>query len=428
MNKNIRQTICTLLLIPVALTGCKMALPADSRADQNKESDADLIISTPAEEKSTDYEENDYARVPDIDYEDPNLNIKLTDLSGKALAAIEASDSGMIVPDMGIFYKLDDDYHLKKMTEDAIPEDIILGSSNEYSYETFYARTCVDRKLYTLAIKGDPQDQKEDQLYLVEFDLKEGSKNEYLISDNGFPYASLTSRGDKIVLFFHDQKEKLTDRIIEFDCSTKKIRELLTYTLDNDLAGESVRSIYADKDSFYVLKTIYNGAANISMAVDVFDKEYNKIKTYDITNAMIKATLESAKTEDLNELIQAVSSFNIFDGRYLYYENFSVTRAFIDLKDSSLLYAFPDTFTSSLGNGSKVFYSLFCLESGANIDPRAVYIFDKGELKKIPTAILDDGQQISSVTASPDGYYMISISGEDNNPYLAKIVSSQELR
>lgn len=428
MNKYIRQTICTLLLIPVTLTGCKMALPADTRADQDKANDADLIISTPADEESSDYEENDYARVPDMDYEDPNLNIKLTDLSGKSLTAIESSDSGMIVPDMGVFYKCDDEYRLTKMTENGKKEEIILGSAKEYSYETFYARTCIDNMLYTLAIKGDLQDQKEDQLYLVEFDLKEGTENEYLISDNGFPYASLTSRDGKIILFFHDQKEKLTDRIIEFDCSTKNIRELLTYTLDNDLAGESVRSIYADKDAFYVLKAIYNGAVNISMAVDVFDKDYNKIKSYDITDAMIKATVGSTNMEDLNELIQAVSSFNIFDGRYLYYENFSVTRAFIDLKDSSLLYAFPDTFTSSLGNGSKVFYSLFCLESKETIDPRSVYIFDNGELKKIPTAILDDGQQISSITASPDGYYMVSICGEDTQPYLAKILSSSELR
>ena len=65
MNKNLRQTICTLLLIPVTLTGCKMALPGDARADQNKESDADLVITAPANEESSDYEENDYARVPD---------------------------------------------------------------------------------------------------------------------------------------------------------------------------------------------------------------------------------------------------------------------------------------------------------------------------------------------------------------------------
>ena len=238
----------------------------------------------------------------------------------------------------------------------------------------------------------------------------------------------MTSRDGKIILFFHDQKEKLTDRIIEFDCSTKNIRELLTYTLDNDLAGESVRSIYADKDALYLLKVVYNSNNNISMAIDVFDKDYKKIKDYDITDAMKKATVETTNMEDLNELIQPVSSFNIFDGRYIYYENFSVTRAFIDLKDSSLLYAIPEPFTSSSGNGPKVFYSLFCLESKDSIDPESLYIFDNGELKKIPTAILDDGQQISSVTASPDGYYMVSICGEDNTPYLAKIVSSSELR
>ena len=366
--------------------------------------------------------------MPDIPDEDPNLNIKITDLSGKSLAGIESGDSGFLVPDIGVFYKCNDEYHLTKMNEDKDPEDIILGSAKEYSYETFYARTCIDNKLYTLAMKGNLFDNEKDPLYLLEFDLKEGKKNEYLISDNGYPYTSLTSFDNKILLFFHDQKNTLSDRVIEFDTATKESREVITYSLDNDLIGESVRSIYADKDALYLLKVVYNSNNNISMAIDVFDKDYKKIKNYDITDAMKKATVETTNMEDLNELIQPVSSFNIFDGRYIYYENFSVTRAFIDLKDSSLIYAIPEPFTSSSGNGPKVFYSLFCLESKDSIDPQSLYIFDNGELKKIPTAILDDGQQISSVTASPDGYYMVSICGEDNTPYLAKIVSSSELR
>lgn len=428
MNKDLTKTLCTLLLIPMTFTGCRMALPQELKGDDSKSKDADLIISTPADENSGEYDENDYARVPDIPDEDPNLAIKITDLKGNSLAAIESSDSGMIVPGIGVFYKCDNEYRLTRMTEDGKPENIILGSANEYSYETFYARTYIGNELYTLAIKGNPEDNVKDQLYLLEFDLADGKKNEYLISDNGFPYASLTAYNGNILLFFHDQQDILTDRVIEFNTTTKEVREVLTYTLDNDLQGESVRSVYADKDNIYVLKAIYKGSKDISMAVDVFDGEYKIIKELNITDPMMKAINECAKEDGPNELIQAVSSFNIFDGRYLYYENFSVTRAFIDLTSSSLLCAIPDPFTSSVGNGPKVFYSIFCLESNDTVDPRSVYVFENGELKKIPTAIQDDGQLISSITASPDGYYMVSICDEENKPYMAKIVSSSELR
>lgn len=423
MDKKIRNTLCSLLLVSVVLTGCNKASPSDlmkNMTDENKE-----ITST---EDPSAVKDNDYAKVPENPDKDPDLYINVTDLSGKTLAAIESAESGMIVPDMGVFYLCNDEYRLTKVNKDGKQEDIILGSAKDYSYETFYARTCIGDKLYTLAIKGDLYDQKEDQLYLLEFDLKEGKKNEYLISDNGFPYASLTSFNENVVLFFHDQKDSLTDRIIEFDTATKEIREVTTYRLDNGLVGESVRSLYADRDNLYVLKAIYKGTTDISMAVDVLDSGYKKTKEYDITVPMLKAVNDCTNMEDLNELIQAVSSFNIIDGRYLYYENFSVSRAFIDLKDSSVLYGIPEPFTSSSGNGPKVFYSVFCSASKDTIDPRAIYIFEKGELKKIPTAILDDGQQLSSVSASPDGNYMFTICGKDNKIIMTKIVTSSELR
>lgn len=400
MKKILLKTLCLLLLAPFAFTGCASRIYADQGKSDIDAKTQDSVID------------------PD-DLPEPLLDLSVVDQYGKSIAKVRASDIGMITP-YGMFYKVNNEYHLLR-TENNNNEDVTLAAFDDISYETEYARTILGGKLYTLAVSGDLMGSDPFTQWLLEFDLKNGTAERYKISENGFPYSSLTSIGDKIILFFHDQKDVLNDRIIEFDPATGKTSDIMTYYLDNNLKGDSVRSLCSDKDNLYILRIKFNGNTDISMYIDVFDKEYKKVRELDITDIAKEGAAQCISTEDpgelANEFSQHISGFRIIDGKYLYYQNFSVSRFILDLEKGSVLYSIPEPFMCAPGDGELMFYTIMSIEELKTIDPYAVYRFDKGTLKKDPTITVNDGQIIVSATSSSDGKYMVTVADQDQKDY-----------
>ena len=400
MKKILLKSLCLLLLAPFAFTGCASRLYADQGKADNISKTEDTVPDTE-------------------DLPETLLDLSVLDQYGSPIAKVQASDIGMITP-YGMFYKVYNEYHIVR-TEKNNNEDVTLAAFDDISYETEYARTILGGKLYTLAISGDLMGNNPFTQWLLEFDLKNGKTERYKISDNGFPYSSLTAIGNKIILFFHDQKDVLNDRIIEFDPASGKTTDIITYYLDNDLKGDTVRSIYSDNDNLYILRIKFNSSSDISMYVDVFDKEYKKIREFDITDIAKEGAAQCMSTEApeeiANEFSQHISGFRILDGRYLYYQNFSVSRFILDLEKGSLLYAIPEPFMSTPGDGELMFYTIMSIEELKTIDPYAVYRFDKGTLKKDPTITVNDGQIIVSASSSSDGKYMVTVADQDQKDY-----------
>lgn len=404
MENKLCKALVTLLCLPLVFTGCKANIvPVDISSDK------DLATVESSSDKDNTA--------------DPLNNIQIRDNKGNVLSGIQASDVGMLTP-KGVFYLKGNEYHLLR-TDEENKEDVLLAKYDDLSYETSYSRTFLEGKLYTLAVTGNITGSDPFTLWLLEFDLNEGKAERYKISDNGFPYSSLTSFNGKIIIFFHDQKETLTDRIVEFDPKTGKTSEIMTYDLDKDLNGESARSLCSENDRLYILKLKFKGSSDISMYVDVFDSTYKKISELDVTETVKEGMADCIYTSEasqlMNEMSQHVSAFRVIDGRYLYYQNFSVVRCITDLENGKCLYGIPEPFTSAPGDGDLIFCSINSYVVNDTIDPYAVYRFEDGTLKKDPAASAEDGRIVVSITSSSDGRYMVIYADKNGSVFTANI-------
>ena len=340
---------------------------------------------------------------------------------GDLVFNIDQDGDAMIVPDRGIFYSkitsesnngMTHSYRFVKFNSES-NEDMPLGTVEDLSYETYYARTYLDNKVYTLAVIGNMTDGTPDPLWLMEFDLQNGSINKYKVTDNGFPYSYLTSMNGKIVLFHHDQQDTLYDRLIEFDPATGTIREITHFELSNDLQGDSIRALYSEGDKLYVLRLRFEGPSTTRAYVDTYDSGYNKINERDITDII--------KISDDNELQQCVSAFRVVDDKYLFYENYSVTRRIADLDTGEIICDIDDPFALSKGGGTLYFYSIMNTPVNGDFDANSIYGFKDGKLTQIKTAICDDGQEILALTSAEDGNMLMVIKDTKDGSIMTKV-------
>ena len=428
MKTKIFTTAVSATLIGLTLAGCTNN-PVKTDEPKNLQDGQDAAQVTLADKTVSDAL-TDSARVDDQNIEDPILKISLTDPSDTQLTTFEASNLGMIIPGKGVFYMKDNNYYLLRQ-KDGQYESIPFKVPEGISYETTYSRIYLNGKIYTLVTTGDLFDNQKDTLWLLGFDPESGECDPIKISENGFPYSGLTVKDGKIIVFFHDQEDILHDRIVEYDPSSGDTKEIMTFSLENELKGDTVRSIYALDNKFYVLRLHFEDNINTSMFVDVFDSGFKKISEYNITDPLGSAVASCIATDDkgqlANEFAQSVSKFLIFEGRYLYYQNFSVTTCFIDLEESKVLYSIPEPFTCSIGDGEPVFYCIFNDDSVKDlIDPDCAYRFKDGKLIKIPAVTVEDSRDVNLISSSSDGNFLIVRSSDEKFSYISKIFSQED--
>lgn len=364
---------------------------------------------------------------------DPNMLISVTSETGLKITDINSRGDVLAVPGHGIFYsqainnsESTIEYHLLRYGDKV--SDTKLGVVENESYETTYSRTIVNNKLYTLAITGDILDEMPDPLWLLEFDLESGTMEEYKLSDNGFPYSYMTSMDGKLLILEHDQQDKLNDHIIEFDPSSKSSRDIINFELTNDLHGESIRGMYSADNKLYILRIGFDGPDNISAFVDVCDSGYKKSGEFDITNTLTKSIKEHLTESDMNnELQQMVSSFMVFDDSIFYYENFSSTRVFGNMKTGEVLYGMNDLFSSAKGMASSNFYTLYEGPLTEDIEGNSLYNFNGKKLTKITSKrtplMLDEGQSICSMSSADDNILVLIYNSADKS-FEAKVLTS----
>ncbi len=382
----------------------------------------------PAENDHETYEE---------DGQPQNTAAEIYDDAGKKLGEIRQNGSATIYEE-GILYTA---LSGKDRTEYRIysPEngsDILLGAQDSQSYEAAYSRLKLRGKIYTLAMTGNLYDTEKDPLWLLELDPA-GGLQRYLLSENGFPYVNMTSFGEKLLIFIHDQGETmLSDRVLEFDPELGELREVIEFTLQNELRGDSLRGVCESDGKLLLLRLHFESDADVSLWMDEYkpvdvDENgesktiYEKKNESEITS-LIRTAAENCgvvSQDVLLETEQPVAFFSVADGRYLWYENFSITHCLADLENGTV-FSESDPFLS-IGQGSvnPVFWRSF---GGSDGKDRYLYRLVSGTLEKAELPFVGDGEMVVSACFAENGTGLFAVSSNGKVSGQRLIVSSAD--
>lgn len=205
-------------------------------------------------------------------------------------------------------------------------KSIKLGIISEWVYEASYDTIYNDNHTYMLVTTGNSYDFDETENYLYDIDMQKNIMKATLLENANSPYNSMTLVGDKIFIVTPGREKCY---INEYDTKSKSLTEIKEYSFHTKTnTGETIRHISSDEQYIYLLRLSMETETNVKIYVDIYDLDMELISSIDVTTAIIENTLE---TEDKsNELRQLVSHFDVNNG-YVYYENFSITRALFEL-------------------------------------------------------------------------------------------------
>lgn len=424
----------------LALILCLAAAGCSSSGSVSNANESSFTVSedTPASstDSSTDSKPSDESSGSDQKTRVGNTE-EIVDKDGRHIGEITAVSTTLT--NKGIFYTVNesdkqsvDEYSISDnntvvycLYDPEKNESYDLGSIPGQDYEAGYARTELNGRLYTLITTGNALDNTPDPLILLQFDLDSRTIKQFTISDNGFPYTAMTAVNGKLLVLNHDQTDILKDRIYLFDPDTEKTEQVLEFEL-KDNKGDTIRNMYSDGESIYILRLVFDGENNVRMMLDTYGTDFKKTAETDISDIFRKAASESriAVSDMPNEMMQMVSRFIILDRSNIYYENFSVTHFLADISTSELYDISKGTdsiLQASSGSGKPFFFHAYDMNS----DEKAVYEWNSGKLEKKVINTDDSRYYITWATAAPDGRRLTQMEyldpGNSNNKLPIKL-------
>ena len=428
MKRYFSLLICALLCI--GITGCSRE-SGDTEAQVSDKSSITESTDETSENSSNASDEQSNTK------ETVKNMMEVVDKDGKHIGQIPFN-SGMTLTNNGIFYttsisgttSLDTIavglnegekdvvvYHLYDIQTD---ESYDFGSIPDQDYEAGYCRTELNGKLYTLITTGNAMDNEPDPLILAEFDLTDHTISQYRISDNGFPYTAMAVVNGKLLILNHDQTDVLNDKLYLFDPESKQTEQVMQSELNGN-TGDTIRSMYSDGKSIYILRLHFEGENDVTMFLDTYDLDFKKLSEKEISSMLKESVGKNLVPEDVaNEIKQMVSRFMVLDEKYVYYENFSSTRFLGNIDDGSIFSETEgagDMFLASSGSGTPFFYCIFGGEKNEN----SIYEWKDGTLEKTIFKADDDRYYITTASRSPDGKTLIQVAytnPEDRNDTL----------
>ena len=404
--------LIAIILAAVILVSCASDDPG-SQAESSKDNDSSRITpSVPSEPQDSQPDNSQPDNSDVILAPRSNTKIEVFDNSGKRIGELE-NNGCVTLCNRGIVYcsAADNGDDLKNefnLFDAKTGKTTRLGWIEGEIFENVFNRIEIGDHVYTLVIKGNLYDDEPDPVYLVDIDLN-GLVATHTITDDGFAYMSMCEHNGKLLIRLHDQQDKtLFDRIFEYDPSTGKKREVITAELDDGEKGNTFRQIWSDGKNVYVLRIAMNGLSDVKMMLDIYDAEYNKISEKDITGLFLAANKDRSPEDISSEMRQPVAYFRVYDGRYIYYENFSVSRFFADLETGEHLIETNGVFSASNGSGKTFwFWSFGGREAGDELSLNGVFELHDGKLEKsLYTDPTDSRYEIWSACSSADGTRM----------------------
>ena len=421
-------------LLCLSAAGC-----SKGASDTETQSSEKSTLTESSEESS---ENSIISSVEESDTKETDSNkTEIVDKDGKHIGEIPLN-SGITLTDSGIFYstaimpdtaadslsvgmnegeKTIYEYYLY---DPETNKSYSFGSIPDLDYEAGYCRTEINGKLYTLITDGNAMDALPDRLLLAEFDLKEHSFALYTVSENGFPYTAMTEVNGKLLILNHDQTDALNDKLYLFDPDSKRTEHVMQFELNGN-KGDTIRAMNSDGKNIFVLRLHFEGENDVTMFVDTYDLEYNKLSEKDISS-MLKTVAEAelGAGDVTNEMKQMVSRFLVLDEKYVYYENFSTTRFLGNIEDGKLFSetdGLGDMFLAASGSGKPFFYTIY----GGGTNENSIYELKNGSLEKTIFKADDDRYYVTAASRSPDGKTLIQVAYTDpenaNNTLPAKI-------
>ena len=328
----------------------------------------------------------------------------------RLLGQVAASSSRTAVTD-GIFYSR---WEPAEYAATAVAEyrffslsdgrDVLLGTVENQGYEAIYARTELDGRIYTLALEGDPRDSKADTLWLLAFDPAEASMRLCAVSRLGGPYAFMTAARGKLLIVNHEMAASQYDVIYEFDPASGSLKEAAR-------PSGSARAICPAADGFYLLRLEPDSG---ELFLERYDLSFQKISEVPLNPLLLPAvqTIHGVSGEEdaKNELRMLVSGFAVREERYLFYENFSITRLAVDLKTGEALLAEDDLWSLSKGSGEPVFYQLEFDAEEEKAAPK-ILALQAGMLQELAIERPGEGLLLRELSCSADGNRLFLFAG-----------------
>lgn len=408
------------LLLAVMLAGC-------SSANSSSEPDNKGVESVP----SGTVTEKPGGDVPgDMIGEEVNETVAVFDKEGKKLG--EISRYGLAsMTDEGIFYRAipkgqtaESKSYEFRLFDPESGNDRLIGTVNDLDYEVGYDRTELNGCIYELLISGSLMNDDPEVQHLYKFDLKNGTAED-VHSVEGIigPYTTMTEFGGRLLLresLKNPRDDSWTDDIIEYDPESGSSRKVLSFEPlgntgdDAGLRGDTLRHITSDGEHLYILRVSFSDSG-ARLMLDTYDRSYSRLSEKDISGFIVQSgELNGMVQEDFdNELRQPVSSLEIADGRYIYYENFSMTRFFGDLSTGKLISEDTNgSFSAAIGSGRPFWFLMG--DGGVKLgdEPRkSIFEFENGGLAEHKFEDKADGRyEIWSAFVSPKGRRMLELS------------------
>ena len=341
------------------------------------------------------------------------------DNNGNLLGEID-SRANCTAVDAGIFYSISElvNYEPTATAEYRFfnkedKTDVLLGKFEDQGYEAYYTRTELNGCIYTLVIKGAVNSDAV-PLVLLAFDPARKTMKSYTVSEYGFPYADMAVINGKLLIMNHEMSDEGADKIFEFNTADETLKEVLSFSADTD----SLRGICSADDGFYLLRLEINDSGLNEMFMDLYDLDYSKKSEQSINEIMVNALSEMPgmlnRQEALDELGMNVVNFSVIDGRYMFYENFSVSRVIIDLRSRETLMAKDDLYSISSGNGNPVIYRMDFDKDNAE-GPEIIALQD-GKPVNVPFKPVDSHKLLRLVSRSASGTWVVTTS-DDSRSY-----------
>ena len=413
MKTRILSILLTAVLI-FSLTACGGGKPADPSAakpDDTKQTEAakPAESAAPAADTQSVLEPVTPHGVPFP--EAPGPAVEIRDQNGGLLGKIDGRASASAADD-GVFYSifaLEEnrysglaEYHFYRFSDG---KDLLLGTVENQGYEAFYARTELDGIVYALCLEGDPSDEAPDTLWLLAVNGKEGTMARCAVSHHGFPYAAMAVVNGKLLIMNHEMTDPKCDAVYEFDPAAGSLRQVLSLPASAASEDDSLRGVCADESGFCLLRVHVRDGAPAGLFLDRYDSAYKKTSETDLTGLFVQEAQKIPGVDDgaLSEAGMMVAGFRLEGGRYLYYENFAITRLILDLEAGTSVFAANDLFTLTPGGGQPAFFHLEFSEEAADHDVR---ILRGGSFQQVLIPAADSRAMLQNLTHSPAGSWL----------------------
>ena len=199
----------------------------------------------------------------------------------------------------------------------------LLGVIENWAYEAIYDTKCINEHMYTIIATG----QACETIYLYDFDLQNHNMKRTELHDAVAPYCSWTYMDENLFIVVPEDD---STQIYKYNIYDQQLQEIQSYVFDSmNNTGDAIRHIDSDTDYIYLLRLSMKAESEVYLYIDIMDTEWRFLKTIDITNE-VRNNMNVIEDDKNNELRQLVSHFDVYNN-FIYYENFSVSRALFEM-------------------------------------------------------------------------------------------------